>query len=80
MTWWKLETETTYFQDVDTKRRVDDTLTWLSPDGDPSKTFVETLGHMTSEAYNKDRKKVGRCPKGTQCEFSEWETATSANC
>jgi len=83
MTGWTLECEPEHFKDVDTKWRMDDTLTWLSPDGDPSKTLVEMLGNMISEAFHAHTKKVrySRMSRSvsTVTESTEWETVKSVN-
>jgi len=52
MTGWTWETEPECFKDVDTKWHMDDKLTWLSPDGDPTKTFLEKLEDMISESFH----------------------------
>ena len=52
MTGWTWETEPECFKDVDTKWHMDDKLTWLSQDGDPTKTFLEKLEDMISESFH----------------------------
>ena len=89
MTGWTWETEPECFKDVDTKWHMDDKLTWLSPDGDHTKTFAGTLGEMISEAFHSHAKSKHNTANhaknyrkfsiGTVCEISEWETDTKVN-
>ena len=51
MSGWSLECEPEHFTDVDTLWRVEDKLRLMSPDGDLTKTHVETLGDMIPEAF-----------------------------
>jgi len=81
---WSLESEPEHFTDVDTLWRMDDKLKWLSPDGDPTNTHVETLGDMISEAFYKHKRDLinesyGRQKKSTAAESSEWQTVESLN-
>jgi len=49
---WTLQTPLHHFKDVDTRWNMDTELVWLSPDGDLSTTFFNTLGDMISEAFH----------------------------
>jgi len=88
LTEWTLQTPLHYFKDVDTKWRMDS----LSPDGDLSKSFFNTLGDMILEAFHSHyqskisdafhlKKKIAAVSPatGTSCESTKWETDTGMN-
>jgi len=66
---------------------MDDTLTWLPPDGDVTGAHVRTLGDMISEAFHAHKKrerearlkeaKEARKKSSTAAESSEWDLDTS---
>ena len=87
MTGWSLQQEPAYFEGEDTLWNMDDTLTWLPPNGDVNGAHVETLGNMISEAFHNyknsvsdkkrnDAKKAAK-KSSTAAEASEWVQDTS---
>jgi hypothetical protein len=88
---WMLETGLKYFEDVDIQWTMNDTLTWLSPDGDPAGTFSETLRHAISEAFwalkteQKDakitaaRRSAAAKSSGSEITVALWSTDKSVN-
>ena len=84
---WSLLHEPEHFAGEDTLWTMDDTLTWLPPDGDVTGAHVETLGNLISETFHahwraenskkKDAEKKARKPSSTAAEASEWGGATS---
>jgi len=84
---WSLLHEPEHFAGEDTLWTMDDTLTWLPPDGDVTGEHVETLGNMISEAFyahlaaKKNKKsadaKKARKTSSTAAEALEWGGATS---
>ena len=60
---------------------MDDKLTWLSPDGDPTKRHVKTLGDMISEAFYGHKRVLinARKKSSTATESSEWQTVKSVS-
>jgi len=78
---WSLECELEHFTDVDTLWRVEDKLRLLSPDGDLTKTHVETLVDMISEAFYAHKRDMinARKKSSTAAESSEWQTDKSVN-
>jgi len=60
---------------------MDDKLTWLSPDGDPTKRHVKALGDMISETfYGHIRVLINaRKKSSTATESSEWQTVKSVS-
>jgi len=68
---WTLHPEPAPFAGQDTRWNMNDTFTWIPPDGDVRAPHIETLGEMISEAFhnhwtaikskrNKDKKKHAR--------------------
>jgi len=84
---WSLQVEPQHFAGVDTRWRMDHTLTWLPPNGDVTGAHVETLGNMISEAFHKHKrterekrlsdKNKARKKSSTAAEASEWDVVTS---
>ena len=87
MSGWSLECEPEHFTGVDTRWRMDDTLTWLPPNGDVTGAHVGTLGDIISEAFHAHKKresearrkeaKEARKKSSTAAESSEWGLVTS---
>jgi len=86
---WSLQYEPEYFEGQDTLWNMDDTLTWLPPNGDVTGVHVETLGNMISEAFYRhkaavsdkkrnDAKKEAK-KSSTAAEASEWGEDTSVH-
>jgi len=48
---WTLQVEPEHFAGVDTRWTMDQTLTWLPPEGNVNHEHLETLGNMISEAF-----------------------------
>ena len=49
---WTLQPEPEPFAGQDTRWTMDDTFTWMPPDGDERAPHIETLGEMISEAFH----------------------------
>jgi len=83
---WSLQHEPERFAGQDTLWNMDDTLTWLPPNGDVNEAHVETLGNMISEVFHQhenavadkkrhDAKKEGK-ESSTTAEASQWGGVT----
>jgi len=81
MSGWSLECEPELFTDVDTLWRMHDKLKWSSADGDLTKTHVETLGDMISDAFYAHKRDTinARNKSSTAAESLEWQTDKSVN-
>ena len=86
---WTLQHEPEPFAGQDTLWTMDDTFTWMPPDGDVHAPHIETLGEMISEPFhnhwsavrNKKIKDKMRTSKmtSTATEVSQWDGANSVN-
>ena len=86
---WSLQYEPEYFEGQDTLWNMDDTLTWLPPNGDVNGAYVETLGNLISEAFHRHKAAVGDKKRNdakkevkkssTAAEASEWGEDTSVH-
>ena len=81
---WSLQHEPERFEGQDTLWNMDDTLTWLPPNGDVTGEHVETLGNMISEAFHQhknavaDKKRHDAKKEGKKSSTaSEWGGVTS---
>mmetsp|Transcript_52027 Transcript_52027/g.76168 ORF Transcript_52027/g.76168 Transcript_52027/m.76168 type:complete len:194 (-) Transcript_52027:201-782(-) len=79
---WTLQVEPEHFAGVDTGWTMDQTLTWLPPDGNVNHEHLETLGNMISEAFFQHKMKVLDATRSTKNKYtvakaSEWMTDTS---
>jgi len=79
---WTLQVEPEHFAGVDTRWTMDQTLTWLPPDGNVNHAHLETLGYMISEAFYQHKAKVFDAARNakkssTVTKASEWVGDTS---
>jgi len=89
MTGWSRQHEPEYFEGQDTLWNMDDTLTWLPPNGDVNGAHVETLDNLISEAFHRHKAAVGDKKRNdakkevkkssTAAEASEWGEDTSVH-
>jgi len=90
---WTLQPEPEPFAGQDTLWTMDDTFTWMPPDGDVRAPHIETLGEMISEAFHnhwlairnkkfkdkiKDAKQTAKMTS-TATEVSQWDGPNSVN-
>jgi len=90
---WTLQPEPEPFAGKDTRWTMDDTFTWMPPDGDVREPHIETLGEMISEAFHnhwmviknkkfkdkyRDAKKKSKMTS-TATEGSQWDGPNSVN-
>ena len=55
---WTLQVEPEHFAGIDTRWTMEQTLTWLPPDGTVNHEHLETLGNMISEAFHQHKMAV----------------------
>ena len=81
---WTLQNEPEHFAGTDTHWTMEQTLTWLPPDGDVNHMPLETLGNMISEAFHQHKANVRGATKrvtksSTAAEASDWNGVTSVH-
>ena len=79
---WTLQVEPEHFAGVDTRWTMDQTLTWLPPEGNVNHEHLETLRNIISEAFHQHKMKEFDAAKkvkksSTAAQTSEWNGVTS---
>ena len=75
---WTLQNEPEHFAGTDTHWTMEQTLTWLPPDGDVNNMHLETLGNMISEAFHQHKVKMRDAARyivktsSTTAEVTDW--------
>jgi len=81
---WTLQHKPEHFAGTDTHWTMDQTLTWLPPDGDVNNMHLETLGNMISEAFHQHKTKIFDAKNtvkkaSTAAEALDWNGVTSVH-
>ena len=79
---WTLQIQPEHFAGEDTQWTMDQSLTWLPPDGNVNHAHLETLGNMISEAFHQHKMKMYDLAKkakksSTVAQASDWIGDTS---